>query len=144
MCIPIRCWATGTRCCWAGKPSSQLTGAVRSPDAHLSHTCSLSNGETTTENEREESREEWLADGQDLCTTLTSALFLCVCHTLAFIFSYLRVLSLYPQITNICKTQAWYSVLLCGCIWGGVLKQQGPHLPVNTHRESICGWLHGS
>lgn len=89
MCIPIRCWATRTRCCWPGKSSSQLTGAARSPDTHLSHTCSLSHGETTTEKEREESREEWLADGQDLCTSLTSDLSLCVFHTLAFIFSYL-------------------------------------------------------
>lgn len=87
MCIPIRCWATGTRCCWAGKPSSQLTGAARSPDTHLSHTCSLSHGETTTEKEREESRGEWLAGGQDLCTTLTGALSPCVCHTLSFSFS---------------------------------------------------------
>lgn len=73
---------------------------------------------------------------------------LCVPHSLFFIFSYLWDLSLYPQITNICKTLAWNGVLLCDCIWGDMLMQWGPPLPVHTqihthqHSESSCGWLH--
>jgi len=137
-------------CCWVGKTLLQLTGAARLPDTHLSHTCSLSHGETTIEKEREESRREWLAGSQDLYYFNQCSISLCVSHShFYFLFSLSSVTvpsnHKYMQNLGLIRHPARWLHIKRHAAYATRIASSSTHTHTHTHQHSgSCGWLNQS